>query len=169
MCDIVHTIDGRRKCQNRCRIAVYTQILRQLVIGSLDKCAVYAVDRFATAFRNTGGECHSCFLGDSDIHELSARFFSLIFREAHYRRCGRCDGHNTWIFFHFFHQVVTGNAGIILTTKICDYLAGLDIERQMPVPLFLECFGELVAFSFQGTNVYHNWFYAVLDALKRLD
>ena len=92
---------------------------------------------------------HSCFLGDSDIHELSARFLSLIFREAHYRRCGRCDCHNSWIFFHFLHQVVTGNAGIILTTKICDYLAGLDIERQMPVPLFLVCFGELVAFPFK--------------------
>ena len=86
MGNIAHTVDRACEYAYRNGAVVYTYILRNLVIGTLDKCAVYCVQRLTAACCDSRGHSRRIFLRNSYIYKLSARLISSAFPEAAYCR-----------------------------------------------------------------------------------
>ena len=79
MGDIVHTVYGTLKDDERSGVFIDAKILGELIEGPLNKRAVYAEDRLASAGCNTGRECNGSLFGNTYINKLAAGFLSFLF------------------------------------------------------------------------------------------
>ena len=82
MSDIVHARRAAPNDENQCRIVINTQVLRQLVVGTLDESTVYTEDRLSTTGSNGGSHGNGMFLGNAHINKLTSRLFATLRRKA---------------------------------------------------------------------------------------
>ena len=106
---VIHTINRAQEGNNRRRIIIDTQILRNLVKGSLHECAVYSIKRLAAICRNAGCQCNRRFLRNADIHKLLPRFFTFALGKAHNPRCTGGNRNHGRVFFHLIQQIPACN------------------------------------------------------------
>ena len=148
MGDIIHPVHRSPERYDCRRAVVDTQILCDLVIGSLHKGTVDTIDRFSAICRNTGSQCDCGLFCDSHIHKLLACFFSLIVGKSKNRRCSGCNCHNSRIFLHFLQKVFCCNIREIFSFRYIKRLSRLDLERSAIMPLLFILLRRCISFSF---------------------
>ena len=109
MCHVIHAINRTQEGNNRRGIIVDAQILRNLVKGSLHKCAVHPIKRLAAVCRNAGCQCNRRFLRNANIHKLLPCFFAFALGKAHNPRCTGGNRNHGRVFFHLIQQILASN------------------------------------------------------------
>ena len=162
MGNIAHTVDRACKYAYRNGAVVYTYILRNLVIGTLYKCAVYCVQRLSAACCNSRSHSRRIFFRNSYIYKLSACLISSAFPEAAY--CGSTGGQNAYAFvlLHFFKKHLSCKVAVILAVIIVLCLACFNVKRHMPVPVLLVFFRKRQTLSLFGNYMHCDRTLAVL-------
>ena len=94
---------------------------------------------------------------------------SFISRKSHNRRCCGRDCDNTFIFFHLIKQVFGSHGRIILSVRIHQRLARLDVKRHVPVPCLLVLLGRLISFAFECHDVDYNRLTGIFNRFECID
>ena len=166
---IVHAVNRAPSNDDGRRIAVDAQILRDLVVGALNECAVHAVDRLSAVRRNAGGQRDCVLLGDADIDELLPGLFThFLGKTEHSRRAGGDHAHGR-VSLHLLQHKVERDALEALAACIHQRFAGFRMERAAVVPFLLVLLGRRIALAFLGDDVDNDRLFGVLDGLERLN
>ena len=144
----VHTGNRSGKHQYDSRIVIDCQVLRQLVVGSLDKGTPYAEDRLAAAFGQSRSHSDGVFLGDADIDIVLSEQPSSFRSKAESSGGSGSENDDVFVFFDFFIQKVKGYVVIVLSGHIDFALAAGNVKRNVPVPFFLVFLSKLISFAF---------------------
>jgi len=156
MSHIVHSGYCPHKHSDHRRISIDTQILRQLVIATLDKSTVNPVHRTSATGSDTRCQCHGMFLGNTYIHKLTPCLFPAFRSKTYHSRSTRADGNNRVVLLHFLQQKLPGQAMVILhTAAIHLRLTRFQIERHLPMKFLPVGFCRSVSLSFLCVNMNH--------------
>ncbi len=88
---IIHTFNAAPEHKHKGRIVVDAEVLRKLVVGSLDERAVHSPNRFSSTLGNSRCQSDRRFFRNSDIDKLPPGLFPALFGKSEY---GRCTGGN---------------------------------------------------------------------------
>lgn len=154
MSHIVHSSYCPHKHSDHRRISIDTQILRQLVIATLDKSTVNPVHRTSATGSDTRCQCHGMFLGNTYIHKLTPCLFPAFRSKTYHSRSTRADGNNRVVLLHLLQQKLPGQAMVILhTAAIHLRLTRFQIERHLPMKFLPVGFCRSVSLSFLCVNM----------------
>ena len=169
MGNVVHTRQASPENKNQCRIIVDAEVLRQLVVGALDKGAVDAEYRLSTSGSNGRSHGNSLFFGNAHIDELATSLLASLRCKAEYRGCACGDAHHSRVFLHLLQQITSGKVGIVfILSRLTGQIAGLKVERNTVMETFFLLFRQFVSLTFQGIDMYHNRMLLVLHFTESL-
>ena len=150
------------------RQIVYADVLRNLVVGALQKSYICNQKRISTVFRDSGANRSCRLLRDSNIKILRAELFTKLRHKPDRSRHGRSYNNKFLVFFGTLHNPVRSNRAVAFAvSKINSRLSCRAVKRKSPVPCFLVFFRNLVAFSLQCVDVKHNRVVNVLYLFKK--
>lgn len=137
MGNVVHTRQASPENKNQCRIIVDAEVLRQLVVGALDKGAVDAEYRLSTSGSNGRSHGNSLFFGNAHIDELATSLLASLRCKAEYRGCACGDAHHSRVFLHLLQQITSGKVGIVfILSRLTGQIADLKVERNTVMETF---------------------------------
>jgi len=159
----VGVVEQYRHC-----VAVYAQVLRQLVVGALHKGGVGHNQRFCAALGNAASHGNGLFLGNAHVHKFVAERRSQIGRNCKAPRHVRRNNHKLVVRLRLAHDVVACNGGVAFGRHLYRRQTRFAVKGQRPVPSFLVGFGALVALALLRVDVYHNRVVDILYLAKYL-
>ena len=167
VCKIAHAEDRRAYHIDYGRVAVYAQVLCQLVVSTLYECGVCAENGAYSAFRHSRSHCHRLLFGNSNVYELPSGRFALFRPESYGCRYASRYAHEFRVAFDFLPQPFAQQGGHVLAVACVFQFSCRYVERHVPVPrlLILRC--RQVSVSFFGMYVYHCRVWCVFHAFER--
>ena len=155
--------------QYRHRVAVYAQVLRQLVVGALHKGGVGNNQRVCPALCQSACHGYRLFLGNADVDKLAAEFCTQVGRKAEAaRHIGRYK--NKFVVrFGAAHYVLPCNGSVRDRRHRHCRQPRVAIERHGPVPCFFVLLGKCKALALGSVDVYDNGVFDVLDGTENLN
>ena len=166
---VIHAIDRSPECNDRRRIIIDAEILRKLVIRSLNKGTIDSIHRFSAICCNTGSKGNRRLFCNSHIDELPAGLFSLVFSKSHHRRRSGCDSYDTRILFHFIKQIRNRHIFVAFTFHFHQRFSGINMKWSAVMPLFFVSLRRRISFSFQRLDMNDNRLFAVFYCRKCID
>ncbi len=169
MGNVVHARQASPEDKNQCRIIVDAEVLRQLVVGALDKGAVDPEHRFSASGSNGRSHGNSLLFGNTHIDKLAPCLLASLRCKAEYSRCTCGDAHHSGILLHLLQQIIGSKVGIVFTLpRLTGQIAGLKVERSTVMKTFFLLFRQFISLAFQGIDMYHNRMIHVLHCAESL-
>jgi len=169
VCHVVHRAEAAPKHENRGRIIVDAEILRQLVVGTLNERAVDPEHRFRPAFCKRRSHSHSLLLRDSHVDKLLSRALASVFSETEHRRSAGRNAHHRPVGLHQRQQMLRSQRVIALVASRLFQFSGRDVERHAPMETFLLALGKPIPFAFKRVYVEHDGMVDVAHTTESLD
>ncbi len=110
---IVHAADRGIEQSDHGRSPVDRHILRQLIVGALNKRAYHSEEWLAASLGDAGSQRYSFLLGDANVDELTTCLTPTLGSEAYDTRSAGSDSHDRWIFLHHSEQIFSSQCTII--------------------------------------------------------
>src|SRR5574344_620731 len=168
---VVHAEDGRTHHVDDGWIAVHTEILTELVIGTLQEGGISTVHNMCTGLCSTRSQGYGFLFGNAYIDILFAQLFAFGLVKTDSSGNGGSNDKEFGILLGLLQQIVAYHRTEILTREAFRIFdgTGLDIERKSPMPAFLILYRRLETISFLCMEMYNDRMVDVLHLSESLD